>query len=122
MSPRKTLNYYLMKVNRVVGWLLLLFMVMFIVSGYGLTKPSLIRSLTFGRINYQTALFIHSSLDVPLLILLLIHAIIEMKFSLMRWGVKNQKLLNLLMLIVGSICLILITYVKLAEPGWWYLD
>jgi len=39
----------------------------------------------------------------------------------MRWGIKNQKLLNLLMLILVLICLILIIYVKFAETEWWYL-
>lgn len=121
MSPRKTLNYYLMKANRVIVWILLFLVLMLIISGYGLTKPSLIRSLTGGMIDYQTALFIHTSLDAPFLILLLIHVVIEIKFSLMRWGVKNQKLLNLLMLMLVSICLILIIYVKFAETEWWYL-
>jgi len=121
MSPRKTFNYYLMKLNRVIVWVLLLFILMLIISGYGLTKPSLIRFLSGGWIDYHTALFIHTSLDTPFLILLLIHVVIEIRFSLMRWGVKNQKLLNLLMLILVLICLILIIYVKLAETEWWYL-
>lgn len=121
MSPRKTFNYYLMKANRVIVWILLLFMLMLIISGYGLTKPSLIRFLSGGWIDYHTALLIHTSLDTPLLILLLTHVLIEMKFALMRWGIKNQKLLNLLMLTLGSICLMLIIYVKLAETEWWYL-
>ena len=110
-----------MKLNRVIVWALLFLMIMLIISGYGLTKPSLIRSLTGGRIDYQTALFIHTTLDAPLLILLLIHVLIEIKFSLMRWGVKNQKLLNSLMVILGSICLVLIIFMKLAETEWWYL-
>jgi cytochrome b subunit of formate dehydrogenase len=121
MSPRKTFNHYLMKLNRVIVWILLLFILMLIISGYGLTKPSLIRSLTGGWIDYHTALLIHTSLDTPLLVLLLTHVLIEMKFTLMRWGVKNQKLLNLLMLILMLICLILIIYVKFAETEWWYL-
>jgi len=121
MSPRKTFNYYLMKANRVIVWILLLFMLMLIISGYGLTKPSLIRFLSGGWIDYHTALLIHTSLDTPLLILLLTHVLIEMKFALMRWGIKNQKLLNLLMLTLGSICLMLIIYIKLAETEWWYL-
>jgi hypothetical protein len=110
-----------MKANRVIVWILLLFMLMLIISGYGLTKPSLIRFLSGGWIDYHTALLIHTSLDTPLLILLLTHVLIEMKFALMRWGIKNQKLLNLLMLTLGSICLMLIIYVKLAETEWWYL-
>lgn len=121
MSPRKTLNYYLMKANRVIVWVLLLFMLMLVISGYGLTKPSLVRSLTGGRIDYQTALFIHISLDAPLLVLLLIHVIIEVKFELMRLGFRNQKMLNLLMVLLGSVCIILIIYVELAETEWWYL-
>jgi hypothetical protein len=119
MSPRK-LNYYLMKANRIIVWILLLLILMMIISGYGLTKPSLIRSLSGGWIDYQTALFVHTSLDTPFLILLLIHVVIEIRFSLMRWGVKNQKLLNLLMLILVLICLFLIIYVKFAETEWWY--
>jgi hypothetical protein len=120
MSPRKTVNYYLMKANRIIVWILLLLMLIMIISGYGLTKPSLIRSLSGGWIDYHTALFIHTSLDTPFLILLLIHVVIEIRFSLMRWGVKNQKFLNLLMLTLGVICVILIMYVKLAETEWWY--
>ena len=115
MSPRKISNYYLMKINRVIVWVLLFFMILLIVTGYGLTKPNLIYSLTGGIIDYRTAFNLHTLLDVPLLILLLIHVVIEIKFSLMRWGFKNQKLLNLLMLMLGSICLILIVYVEAAS-------
>jgi len=90
-------------------------MIVFFVTGYGLTKPNTIRSLTGGVLNYKTALYLHTLLDVPLFFLLAIHVIIEIKFSLMRWGFKNQKLLNLLILILGSICAILIIYVDQAR-------
>ena len=116
MSPRKTSNYYLMKINRKVVWVLLFFMILLIVTGYGLTKPNLIYSLTGGIINYWTAAYLHTLLDVPFSILLLIHVIIEIKFSLMRLGFKNQKLMNLLTLMLGSICLVLILYVDAASP------
>ena len=105
-----------MKMNRAIVWVLLFFMILLIVTGYGLTKPNLIYSLTGGLVDYWAALRLHTLLDVPLLILLLIHVIIEIKFSLMRWGFKNQKLLNLLMFVLGSICLILILYVDGAKP------
>jgi len=104
-----------MKINRVIVWGLLFFMILLVVTGYGLTKPNLVYSLTGGIINYRSAAYLHSLLDVPLLVLLLIHVIIEIRFSLMRWGFKNQKLLNLLMLMLGSICLILIIYVEAAS-------
>jgi hypothetical protein len=116
MSPRKTLNYYLMRIDRVVVWILLLFMILIIVTGYGLTKPNLIYSLTGGTINFQSASYLHRVLDLPLMIFLLIHVVIETKFSLMRWGFKNQKLLNLLLLMLASICLILIIFIDGARP------
>jgi len=104
-----------MKTNRLIVWILLPLMIVFIVTGYGLTKPNTIHSLTGGVLNYKTALYLHTLLDVPLLFLLAIHVIIEIKFSLMRWGFKNQKLLNLLILILGLICAILIIYVDQAR-------
>ena len=113
---RKHYLYYLMKINRVVVWVLLFFMILLIVTGYGLSKPNLIHSLTGGIVNYQTAFYLHTLLDVPLLILLFVHVIIEIKFSLMRWGFRKQRLLNLLMFALGSVCLILILYVDGARP------
>jgi len=115
MSPKKKLNYYLMKANRVIVWVLLFFMILFIVTGYALTKPSLIYSLTGGIVNYQTAFYLHTMLDIPLFILLLVHVIIEIKFSLMRWGFKNERLLNSLMLVLGLTLLILVFYVDRAS-------
>ena len=57
MSQRKTLNYYLMKINRLIVWILLPLMIVFFVTGYGLTKPNTIHSLTGGVLNYKTALY-----------------------------------------------------------------
>ena len=100
-----------MKINRAIVWVLLALMILFIITGYGRTKPNLIYSLTGGIIDFWTAAYLHRVLDVPLLTLLLVHVAIEVKFSLMRWGFKNQKLLNFIMLVLGSICLILMLYV-----------
>jgi len=107
-------------VNRVIVWVLLILIVLFVISGYGLLKPSLIRSLTGGRIDYQMSLFIHTTLDTPLLVFLLVHVIIEAKFLLRRWGVKNEKILNITLMTLGLIFLILIIYIKLAETESWY--
>lgn len=115
MSPTKKLNYYLMKTNRVIVWVLLFFMIMLMVTGYALTNPSLIRSLTGGIVNYQTAFYIHTMLDIPLFILLLVHVIIELKFSLIRWGFQNKRLLNSLMLVLGLTLSILVLYVDRAS-------
>ncbi|UCH32728.1 MAG: hypothetical protein JSV05_04980 [Candidatus Bathyarchaeota archaeon] len=116
MPISKNANYYLMKVNRAIVWILLFFMILLVVTGYGLTKPNLISFLTGGILDFFTASYLHTLLDVPLFVLLLVHVIVEVKFSLMRWGFKNQKLVNLLMLALGLISLALILYVDGANP------
>ena len=80
-----------------------------------LTKPNLIYALSGGVLNYQIASYLHNLLDVPLLLLLLVHVVIEVKFSLMRWGFKNQKLLNSLILLMTATFFILILYVDNAR-------
>ena len=106
LFQKRTLNYYVMKINRIVVWVLLALMIIYIITGYGLTKPNLIYLLTGGIIDYRVAIFLHNTLDVPLFIFLFVHVVIEIKFSLMRWGFKNQKLLNLLMAMLGLFFLI----------------
>ena len=110
MSGKKSLNHYLMRFNRLVVWILLFYMVMFIVTGYGLSKPETVYTFTGGLLNYNFSLSFHTLMVVPLSILLLIHVIIEVKFSLMRWGFRNQRLLNYLMLLLGSSFLVLTLY------------
>ena len=112
-SSVKSADYYLVKFNRLIVWILLALIVVLIVSGYGLTKPTLINMLTFGLIDHQTAFDLHSLLDLPLFILLTIHVLIEVKLSLMRWGFKNWRLLNSLILLLGSVCLLLVLYIEL---------
>lgn len=97
-----------MRVNRASVWITLVLMIVFVGTGYALTRPNLIYSLSSGLIDYQTALYLHTTLDVPLLSLLLLHIMIEIKFSLMRWGFKNQRLLNVLILLLSFTILALI--------------
>jgi len=121
MSSGKGFNYYLLKANRLIVWVLLVLMILVIVSGYGLVKPSVIRSWTGGVIDFQTALLLHLRLMAPLLILLLVHVLIEVRFSLIRWGFKKRRLLDLLMIVAGLVCLVLIVYIELARSELWYL-
>jgi cytochrome b subunit of formate dehydrogenase len=109
----KSAGYYVMKFNRVIVWILLVLMVILIISGYGLTKPTLINALTFGLIDHQTAFDLHTWLDLPLFALLVIHVLIEVRLSLVRWGFKHRRLLNLLILLLGSVCLLFILYIEL---------
>ena len=98
----KTSNYYLLKLNRLFVWVLLFLLIIFILSGYGITNPELVEALTGGIVTRMSAIYLHRILDMPLLSLLMTHILIELKFALARWGVKNGKLLNVFLIILGG--------------------
>jgi hypothetical protein len=85
--PRKTLHYYLLKLARLSGWLLLPLMVIYIGTGFALCGM-----LGFNRwIGLQTALTIHRLFDWPLVALFVLHATITSYFAMRRWGwIKNR--------------------------------
>jgi len=85
--PKKNIHYYLLKTARVSGWLLLLLMLLYILTGFALCGK-----LGMSRwMDLQTALYIHQLFDWPLVALFLIHVSISVYFSLRRWGwIKNK--------------------------------
>ncbi len=86
--PRKSLHYYLLKLARLSGWLLLPLMLTYIGTGFALCGMLGFREW----IDSNLALTIHKIFDWPLVALFLIHASITVYFSLRRWGwIKNKK-------------------------------
>jgi thiosulfate reductase cytochrome b subunit len=85
--PRKTLHYYLLKLARLSGWLLLPLVVLYIGTGFALCGK-----LGFNRwLDLQEALVIHQLFDWPLVGLFLLHATITSYFAMRRWGwIKNR--------------------------------
>lgn len=105
----KPSNYYLLKLNRVVAWILLFLFAVFAISGYGITNPNLVKALTGGIITKINAIRLHRILDMPLFVLVVSHVLIELKFTLQRWGVRKGRLLNALLLIMGGFSIGLLT-------------
>jgi hypothetical protein len=89
------LNYgrFLIKISRISAWLLLIFMVLFLVSGYAWVNRSIM--------PVQLAVWMHTRLDLFLVILLLLHVLISTKFTLKRWRVGHERIVNILLIIVG---------------------
>jgi hypothetical protein len=81
-------HYYLLKVGRLSGWLLLPLVLVYIATGFALCGK-----LGFSRwMDLKTALAIHQVFDWPLVVLFLLHATIAAYFSLRRWGwIKNRE-------------------------------
>jgi hypothetical protein len=86
MRPR-TLHYYLLKLARLSGWLLLPLVIIYIGTGFALCgKLGLSKWM-----DLRTALAIHQIFDWPLVALFLVHAAITSYFAMRRWGwIKNR--------------------------------
>jgi hypothetical protein len=82
-----------MKISRISAWLLLIFMVLFLVSGYAWVNRSIM--------PVQLAVWMHTRLDLFLVILLLLHVLTSTKFALKRWRVGHERIVNILLIIVG---------------------
>ena len=83
----KTLHYYLLRLARLSGWLLLPLVILYIGTGFALCGM-----LGFYRwMDLQEALVIHQLFDWPLVGLFLLHATITSYFAMRRWGwIKNR--------------------------------
>ena len=77
----KSLNFYVMKLNRLSAWVLLALMAIYIVTGF-----SLCGKLGVSRVlDTQTALVIHQMFDWPLVAALAVHAATSIYFAVKRW-------------------------------------
>lgn len=84
----------LVKINRISAWVLLIFMVIFLVSGYAWTNRMIL--------PLQTARYLHTELDLYLLLFFLVHVLISTRFALARWRVGHGMLVNGLLILIGA--------------------
>ena len=83
----RSVNYYLVKIIRLTGWLLFFLVLVYIVSGYAMCGE-----FGFDRlIEPQQALTFHKALDVPLVVLFLMHSVPSIHLALRRWGWTRRK-------------------------------
>jgi succinate dehydrogenase/fumarate reductase cytochrome b subunit len=79
---RNSINYYLIKIARTSGWLLLGLLLVYIVTGFSLCGKLGVSNV----LDLQTALAIHKIFDWPLVAVVLVHSSITVYFALRRWG------------------------------------
>jgi len=80
--PRKNIHYYLIKTARLSGWLLLVLVILYIVTGFSLCGEYGVSKV----IDYRTALEIHKIFEWPLIVVFLVHSGITIYFAMRRWG------------------------------------
>ena len=83
-------------VRRTVRWLLLVAILMYVVSGFGITESRTVESLTSGLLTKPAAFEIHNSLLIPFLVLLIVHTcypLLAKAISLLR-GLRSLPLVH----------------------------
>jgi hypothetical protein len=83
----------LVKINRISAWMLLIFMIIFLISGYAWWNRALL--------PLQQAMYMHTELDLFLVFFFLVHALISIRFALARWRVGHAPAVNLLLIAIG---------------------
>ena len=89
--------------GRFCAWSLLVMVVLYIVTGFAQLKSGMIYNATGGLLNRATALWIHEKLTIPLAFVFICHSLIAIRFAMIRWQVKNLRVVNWVFLSVGAV-------------------
>jgi hypothetical protein len=84
----------LLKINRLSAWLLLIFMIIFLISGYAWYNRVIM--------PLQQARYMHTQLDLLLVFFFLVHVLISARFTLARWRVGHGRIVSALLMIIGA--------------------
>jgi cytochrome b subunit of formate dehydrogenase len=60
-------------VRRTIHWLLTVVVIIYLLTGFGITEYRIVESLTFGLLTKSLAHKIHINLEIPFIILLILH-------------------------------------------------
>jgi len=79
------LKFYrsLIRIRRISAWLLLIFMVIYIISGYAWSNRIIV--------PLYLARYLHTTLDIYMIPLFLAHVLIGTKFALKRHGIDHER-------------------------------
>jgi succinate dehydrogenase/fumarate reductase cytochrome b subunit len=102
---------YLVKFGRFCAWSLIVFIFLYFISGWGVTRSGAVYNLTGGLLNRQTSFWLHDILTLPMAFAFLCHTLIAIRYALIRWNVKNREVLNYVFLGVGVVLFALVCWV-----------
>ncbi len=70
--------------KKIIHWLLLVVIVAYVITGFGITEYRTVESLTFGLLTKSLSFKIHDSLFIPSLVLLILHVCFSFIVKLKR--------------------------------------
>jgi cytochrome b subunit of formate dehydrogenase len=60
-------------VRRTIHWLLTVVVIIYLLTGFGITQYRIVEPLTFGLLTKNLAHIVHMNLEIPFIILLILH-------------------------------------------------
>jgi cytochrome b subunit of formate dehydrogenase len=63
-------------IEKTIRWLLLIVIILYFVTGYGITEFRIVERLTFGLLTKPLAFKIHDALWIPFITLLILHIVL----------------------------------------------
>lgn len=109
-QPMHTYEYYLIKFSRVCAWSMIVMVILYFLTGWGMTKTGMIMGLTGGVLHRFLANQIHHYLILPMAFAFICHTLISIRFAMIRWKVKNKIILNYAFLGSGVVLFGLVCY------------
>ena len=71
---RLPIERWLSRIDRLAAWGSAALLFLYLVSGFGMTKPILIERMTAGVINWRVAYDLHNNLHIPLIVGFTLHS------------------------------------------------
>ncbi len=60
-------------IRRTIYWLLTVVVIIYLITGFGITQHRIVEPLTFGLLTKSLAQKIHMNLEIPFIVLLVLH-------------------------------------------------
>ena len=60
-------------IKKIIHWLLTVVVIIYLITGFGITEYRIVEPLTFGLLTKNLAHKIHINLEIPFIILLILH-------------------------------------------------
>jgi Ni,Fe-hydrogenase I cytochrome b subunit len=60
-------------VKRLINWILTALVIIYLITGFGITEYRIVEPLTFGLLTKSLAQKIHINIEIPFIVLLILH-------------------------------------------------
>lgn len=83
-KTRRGLEQALARLDRYAAWLSAALLFLYFVSGFGMTKPDLVSTMTGGLVSWRVAYDMHNVLHIPLVFVFTFHTFTGLRRALLR--------------------------------------